>query len=86
LEFNNTGLKYNTLEFDTATYKIDEPIYRDATITIIEPQPIIGYAAFAVTMDKFNVSISSPFDYTPKNDPEFKGDAKIDLFDMTANF
>ena len=71
LEFNNTGLTYNKLSFGTATYKIEEPKYAEAKIN-----PIMGGGAnaFEIAIDKFNVSLSSPFDYTPKNEPEFKGD------------
>ena len=81
-DFTVGGLTYNKLTFDDARFRIEPPDFGDASVIVA----IGGYDnSFLVTLDHFNLSISSSFDFRPKKDPQFKGTANIYLYMMTAH-
>lgn len=76
-EYTVSCIIYEKLTFDDARFKIEPHDFRDASVMV----SIGGIDnSFLVTLDYFNMSISSSFYFKPKKDPEFKGTANIYLY------
>jgi len=61
------------MTFGLAEYTIDRPNYNNATVDVV------AYNTFKIEIQSLHVSIESPFDYEPKNEPKYSGTVQIDM-------